>query len=298
MPSNVDPAIFVHANIADLKVTARCMTSCRVSVLVAVGLLTLLWGQAAQHATDGNLAAESDDQIELWARWHGKKGLFAKFIREHHLDPDGRPREWEEWAGKLAVQRRKERDKKRHQRVNVPGTSRGQVGDKGGDSPGDVPSVPSKILERRGERGEVREDHSTSTTAREAFASPEPAMAPRGELDWWPDEGTRATIGVVFSEIPEKRQGPWRAALSGMLDGIGIAGGKAASARDVAEGLIAARTMVQDVESLTPRLVAGCAADADRRRATPLGASPRGKSASYLEGELAKVRNKIAAGET
>lgn len=157
MPSHVDPAIFVHANVGALKVTARAMTALGIKRPAAVGHLVMFWGQAAQLAPDGVLTNVDDELLEDWAGWKGKRGLFAAFIREHHLDPDGRPNEWHEYAGRLALQRQKWRDRQRTYRERSQLQSRDMSQRRHGDN--GVTVTPS--IEKREERIEKRERSKT-----------------------------------------------------------------------------------------------------------------------------------------
>jgi hypothetical protein len=114
-----EPWIRVHAILIDKPVIARAVDALIVSEHTAVGLLVTFWGAVARNVVGGSLVGVTDSQIENWARWRGKRGRFAAFIREHHLDADGRVREWEEYAGALEARRATERTRLRNKRHGV-----------------------------------------------------------------------------------------------------------------------------------------------------------------------------------
>jgi hypothetical protein len=111
-----EPWIRVHANIAAKPIVWRAVESLGISQPEAVGLLVTFWGAVSQHAPNGAVSQFPDAQIEAWAGWTRKRGRFAAFIREMHVDGDGRVNEWDEYAGALEEQRRQARERKRRSR--------------------------------------------------------------------------------------------------------------------------------------------------------------------------------------
>lgn len=109
------PWIRVHANIGSRPVVDRAAESLGVSAAAAIGHLVQFWGQVSQHAPNGAVGQFSDRQLDAWGGWLGKRGKFAAFIRQHHLDADGRVREWDDYHGPLERQRAAVRERvKRH----------------------------------------------------------------------------------------------------------------------------------------------------------------------------------------
>ena len=106
------PWIRVHGALIDKPVVTRLAEAVKVSRLEAAGLLVTFWGAVSQHCANGQVAHYSDAQIEAWAHWTRRRGAFAKWLRDHHLDDDGRVREWDEYAGKLEVIRERDRQRK------------------------------------------------------------------------------------------------------------------------------------------------------------------------------------------
>lgn len=147
-----EPWIRVHANLRDKPVTDRCAQACGVRIAEAAGLLVALWGAVSQHARNGAIRDVSDAQLERWAGWEGKRGTFAKFVREHHMDDAGRINEWDEYAGALEQRRASDRDRKRKSR-GQPADSHMEVGRMSAgshaDSPRDsrVTSAPARANE-------------------------------------------------------------------------------------------------------------------------------------------------------
>lgn len=100
-----EPWIRVHANLAAKPVVWRAVEELDLkgphAQHIAIGLLVALWGKVSQFQVDGVIGPLPDGQIEAWADWHGKRGRFAAFIRQHHIDGDGRLREWNRYASHL-----------------------------------------------------------------------------------------------------------------------------------------------------------------------------------------------------
>jgi hypothetical protein len=124
-----EPWIRVHANLVDKPIIDRAVDALDVSEHEAIGLMVTFWGSVSQNVIGGHLSDVSDRQIERWARWHGRRGRFANFIRTAHLDDDGRVNEWDEYAGALESRRAKERERLRNKRHPVAQHVRNNRGD-------------------------------------------------------------------------------------------------------------------------------------------------------------------------
>ncbi len=136
-------AISVH--IAGDCVTHQIADRCRVRIPEAAGLLSLTFAGMALHAQDGNLANVTSSQIEQWAYWSGRRGLYAVVFRDLMCDEDGLVTAWEKYNGaaireaKASAQRvkkwRDQRKADRHkteadadgERRNDPRNERGSV---------------------------------------------------------------------------------------------------------------------------------------------------------------------------
>ena len=118
-----DPWIRVHAQLRGKPVVARLAAALRINPFQAMGHLVCFWGNVAAHATNGDVSSVPDSLIDHWAGWTSKRASFSKWVREHHLDEDGRVREWDDYAGALEQRRAKERqrlaDKRNLLRNNV-----------------------------------------------------------------------------------------------------------------------------------------------------------------------------------
>lgn len=106
--------IRVHANLAQKPVAFRAADALGVRHAAAVGHLVMFWGAVSQHTENGHVADYPDAQLEAWACWEGTRGRFAKFLREQHLDDEGRVREWDEYGG--ALHRSREKNRTRQER--------------------------------------------------------------------------------------------------------------------------------------------------------------------------------------
>ena len=52
----------------------------------AMGLLVEFWSNVSDHARNGFIRDYEDHYLETWADWKGKRGVFARWVREHHMD--------------------------------------------------------------------------------------------------------------------------------------------------------------------------------------------------------------------
>lgn len=137
-PRNPEPAapaagglwIRVAANLARRKVTGRLWASCLASFPVpdgaprslyqkaAVGFLVELWGNIAEHTTDGVIVDLPDQLLEQWAGWDGEPLAFARWLRAAHLDNEtGKCREWDEMQGVLQTRREADAERQRRKRA-------------------------------------------------------------------------------------------------------------------------------------------------------------------------------------
>jgi hypothetical protein len=124
-----EPWIRVHASLIDKPVIARAVRVLTITEHAAVGLLVTFWGAASRHVVGGVAGPATDAQLEGWARWRGKRGKFAAFIRQYHLDTEGRVNEWDDYAGALEMRREKERVRLRNKRTTVARTVAQQTQD-------------------------------------------------------------------------------------------------------------------------------------------------------------------------
>lgn len=134
-----EPWIRLHAQLSKKPVALRLADAlCKGDVHRAVGLLAIFWGNVSLHAVDGRVADRSDAEIEGWAEWKGKRGAFAAWLRQHHLDAEGRVREWDEYAGALEIRRAKERQRLAEKRTVLRNAMRDV-----GQPPPDVAQPPA-----------------------------------------------------------------------------------------------------------------------------------------------------------
>lgn len=123
--------IRLAVNIGRRKVTYRVLTAVidatpgaegvplAIKRAAAVGLLAMLWSGIAEHTTDGVIAGLPDALLEDWAGWTGagvESGAFARWIRTYHLGPDGKVRDWDDFAGALQTRRSADADRQREKR--------------------------------------------------------------------------------------------------------------------------------------------------------------------------------------
>lgn len=111
-----DPWIRVHAQLAERPVVTRMAEALRIDPFKAIGHLVTFWGAVSAHATRGCVTDVPDALLERWAGWTGKRGAFAAWVRDQHVDEDGRISEWDTYQGKLETKRELERDRQRKSR--------------------------------------------------------------------------------------------------------------------------------------------------------------------------------------
>jgi hypothetical protein len=97
----------VETGLRRSKLVDRMVTELEVVPAIVIGCLVLLWSEALEARTRGDLSERSDRWIEDAAGWRGEPGAFAAAVRRHHLDEHGVIRDFEEKYGKLDVQRTK-----------------------------------------------------------------------------------------------------------------------------------------------------------------------------------------------
>lgn len=106
------PWIRVHGQLIRKSVTIRLAEATHINPHEAVGVLVTFWSNVAANVVNGQVANRTDRELEAWADWQRKRGTFAKWVREQHLDADGRVREWDEYGGKLEAIRERDRLRK------------------------------------------------------------------------------------------------------------------------------------------------------------------------------------------
>jgi hypothetical protein len=107
-----EPWIRVHANLTKKAVVGRCVEALGLkgqhAFATAAGLLVQFWGNVSLYRPDGNVSDLPALQFDIWAGWNGKKGLFGAFVLKHHVDADGKVKEWDRYAGHLREVRARE----------------------------------------------------------------------------------------------------------------------------------------------------------------------------------------------
>lgn len=91
--------ICVATNIKNDVSVALIADACKVRIAEAVGLVTNVYCDLPKNARDGDISAVPDVLIEQWARWEGKRGVFAKAFRANLCNSEGIVRSWEKYNG-------------------------------------------------------------------------------------------------------------------------------------------------------------------------------------------------------
>ncbi len=182
-----------------------------------------------EHRRDGMVTEVSDDQLEEWAGWRGRRGRFAAAFRARCTsDGTGKDREGQVrgWWRQEALLRKQERDNAR-----PPSHLRGAD-----EYPPDSPDIPAgesrgKSGDSRGGDGDGDEDGNGTTS------SPPPGRPGRTADRLLPrlvgERGRYAVIGFL-DRVPEPQFRGWQDLLAGCLDGLGLVQGKAATVSELA----------------------------------------------------------------
>jgi hypothetical protein len=176
-------------------VVDRLCTATQVHEHEAIGVLVTFWSGVAEHATNGQIAAASDAQLEKWAKWRRKRGAFAAWVRAEHQDAHGRVPEWDDYAGELEYQRARnrahqkayrDRQQERIQDLHKPNGNEGV-------------SLTSPTTVRYGTKRDGTEEQETVKRALPSRVARKP-RATTGEEPTWVQALTTAwlaTIGAV-----------------------------------------------------------------------------------------------------
>lgn len=124
--------IRVRSHLSRAKVAQRLAVICKGDAQKAAGVLIDFWSSVAEHGVNGQVSNHPDHTIEDWAGWRGKRGQFATWIRQHHLDEDGRVKEWDDYMGALEARREADRLRKEADRIRRKSAGHPQ------DSPQDI----------------------------------------------------------------------------------------------------------------------------------------------------------------
>ena len=120
-----EPWIRVHARLPEKRVVARCAETLRIDHYKAMGHIVAFWGGVSLNVTGGMVGDVPDALLERWAGWSGKRGAFAQWVREQHLDDEGRVNEWLDYAGALESRRAKERQRLHDKREMLRNSTHG-----------------------------------------------------------------------------------------------------------------------------------------------------------------------------
>jgi hypothetical protein len=191
------PWIRVHGALYDRPVVTRLVEALRVDEHRAVGLLVTFWSGVAAHALNGFVRDYPDAQLEKWARWRGKRGAFAKWVREQHMDADGRVPEWNDYAGKLEVIRDRDRTRKAERQRNSSGNP----------AEGERNSTPTRANETKRDETVRNTNKEPSPRSRKNPRDVEPAPTWVQELTarWLAGIGavTHARLGKALKPVVE-----------------------------------------------------------------------------------------------
>src|SRR5262249_15326397 len=72
----------------------------RITHEAAIGLLVQLWLELPDHARDGAIGQITDQALEEWAGWRGRRGRFAPAYRDLFQTVDGKVNAWDRHNGK------------------------------------------------------------------------------------------------------------------------------------------------------------------------------------------------------
>lgn len=210
----IDAWIRVRAHLSKTRVAKKLAPLCKrvhSETQLASGVLQDFWSGASQFSKDGFIRDEDDQTLEDWANWKGKPGIFAAWVREKHMDADGRINDWDEYMGVLETKRAKDRERKRIEREKKKtalsnGTSRGQSEGRHADSPVDA---PRDVRTHDTERNVTQRDVTKRTELQNPFrgrakkpraATDQPPWVP-ALVDVWVDKVGAVTHGRLGNAL-------------------------------------------------------------------------------------------------
>jgi hypothetical protein len=202
----------VRANLSRTKVAAKLKALVRNDPQKAAGVLVDFWSGVSEFATDGYIRDSDDATLEAWASWKGRPGVFAKWVRDHHMDPDGRVPHWDEYQGALESRKVRDRERKRQQRERQRAKSPQEVTRTSNGSHADSPQdVPPHGTERygtvRNKNFNTQELPSRRRAKKPREASAETPSWVQSLTDLWLERVggvTHGAVGKVLKPIVEK----------------------------------------------------------------------------------------------
>jgi hypothetical protein len=209
--------IAVRTHLSSAKVAQRLAPLCKGGAQHAAGVLQDFWSSVSEHASNGYIGDANDSMLESWARWEGKRGAFAKWVREFHMDEHGRVNEWDNFMGELEARREKARLKKQRQRSARRGHEGDNGRDNGGDNTGPVPpDVPGPVpgdvsgvsppTVRDVTQRDVTQRNETQETEKRSSTAARDVFDPT-----WPDDDGRR---LLFNELGPTQRKAMRASLA------------------------------------------------------------------------------------
>lgn len=91
--------------------------ACGVSRVTTTGHWVLVLAAMAEGCMDGDLSRVSDDNLEEWADWRGKRGRFAHAVRRYLCDEHGVMRSWAKYNGAKLREMESDRERKKAARL-------------------------------------------------------------------------------------------------------------------------------------------------------------------------------------
>jgi hypothetical protein len=144
--------------------------ACGVSRPLATGHWVLFLTAMAEGREDGDVSRISDENIEAWAYWRGKKGRFARAVRTHLCDERGVVRSW--WENNGSKIREMEADRQRKKAARLQATA----AKKSGGRPAEQDQTSGGCPPLRDGTGRDVTNYLTTTASGTAHAATDPAL--------------------------------------------------------------------------------------------------------------------------
>lgn len=93
--------------------------ACGVSRVTTTGHWVLVLTAMAEGCVDGDLSRVSDDNLEEWADWRGKRGRFAQSVRRYLCNEQGVMRSWGKYNGSKLREMEADRERKKAARLTA-----------------------------------------------------------------------------------------------------------------------------------------------------------------------------------